>query len=72
MDSRGVFGFYNKPKNELIEAQREPMLIPDLRRIIQLSVGNDFCLALDEEGIGFFLGQWRKVNLSVALWSVIT
>ena len=52
-----------KPNNEVIQLQREPMLIPDLKRIIQLSVGNDFCLALDAEGTVFSWGTGEQGQL---------
>lgn len=52
-----------KPNNEIIEHQREPMLIPDPSRIIQLSVGNDFCLALDVKGTVFAWGSGEQGQL---------
>jgi regulator of chromosome condensation len=39
------------------------MLIPDLKMIIQLSVGNDFCLALDAEGTVFSWGSGEQCQL---------
>lgn len=39
------------------------MLIPNLKRITQLSVGNDFCLALDAEGNVFSWGNGEESQL---------
>lgn len=39
------------------------MLIRDVRRIIQLSVGNDFCLAFDEEGTVLSWGNGEQGQL---------
>ena len=52
-----------KSNDELIKIQREPMLIPDLKRIVQLSVGNDFCLAVDAEGKVFSWGSGEQGQL---------
>ena len=46
--------------NEPIKQQCEPMVIPHFRRIIQLSVGDDFCLALDGEGTVFAWGNGEQ------------
>lgn len=38
-------------------------MIPTLQRIVQLSVGNDFCLALDQEGAVFSWGTGEQCQL---------
>ncbi|KAK2760376.1 hypothetical protein FQN54_002446 [Arachnomyces sp. PD_36] len=55
-DSNGEFGFYLTPDDEVINLQENPMLIPELRDITKLSVGKNFCLALDANGRVFAFG----------------
>jgi regulator of chromosome condensation len=52
-----------KPDIGVIKRQKDPMLIPDLKNIVQLSVGYDFCLALDVEGTVFSWGNGEQCQL---------
>jgi len=52
-----------KPDIGVIKLQKDPMLIPDLKNIVQLSVGYDFCLALDVEGTVFSWGNGEQCQL---------
>ncbi|KAL1965400.1 hypothetical protein VTN77DRAFT_5837 [Rasamsonia byssochlamydoides] len=63
VSNEGREGFYLKPNNELIKKQSEPMLIPGLKDIVQLSAGNNFCLALDSKGTIFSWGRGEQNQL---------
>jgi regulator of chromosome condensation len=47
----------------VIEKQNEPMLISGLERITQISVGNNFCLALDVNGKVYSWGRSEQNQL---------
>jgi regulator of chromosome condensation len=45
-----VFGFTLDKDHKIVETQRAPILIPELKNITQISVGADYALALDKKG----------------------
>ena len=55
-------GFY-WDQNQLIKKQSSPMLIPGLEKIIQISAGNNFCLALNADGKLYSWGMSEQNQL---------
>ncbi|KAJ9271674.1 hypothetical protein DTO212C5_2099 [Paecilomyces variotii] len=58
--NEGDPGWWN---NGVIEKQSEPMQISGLEKIIQISAGNNFCLALDWRGKVFSWGRSEQSQL---------
>ncbi|KAJ9376072.1 hypothetical protein DTO063F5_8994 [Paecilomyces variotii] len=58
--NEGDVGWWN---NGVIEKQSQPMQIPGLEKIIQISAGNNFCLALDWRGKVFSWGRSEQSQL---------
>ncbi|KAJ9294121.1 hypothetical protein DTO271G3_7249 [Paecilomyces variotii] len=50
VNKEGKAMFLLDERGEVIEKQEKPVLIPGLERIVQISAGSDFCLALDVDG----------------------
>lgn len=57
------------PDDKVITLQKEPMLIPELKDITELSAGGDFCLALDAKGAVFAWGTGDQGQLGRRLVS---
>ncbi|EEA27878.1 hypothetical protein TMatcc_003825 [Talaromyces marneffei ATCC 18224] len=57
-------GFYwNQRQNQVIEKQNKPMLIPKLEKIVQISAGYNFCLALNAAGKVYSWGMSEQNQL---------
>lgn len=59
----GVFGFSLKVDGKVNLVQHEPMLIPELKDIVALSAGGDFCLALNSAGSVYAWGSGEQSQL---------
>ena len=59
----GVFGFSLKADGKVNLVQHEPILIPELKDIVSLSAGGDFCLALNSAGSVYAWGSGEQSQL---------
>ncbi|RMZ82643.1 hypothetical protein DV738_g1659, partial [Chaetothyriales sp. CBS 135597] len=60
----GVYGFtFDRQTGKIVREQREPMQIPGLKNITQISVGGNFALALDADGQVFSWGCGEQNEL---------
>ncbi|RMD41496.1 hypothetical protein DV735_g3612, partial [Chaetothyriales sp. CBS 134920] len=63
-DHNGVYGFtFDSKTGQRVEVQEEPMLVPGLKNITQISVGGNFALALDADGHVFAWGCGEQNEL---------
>jgi regulator of chromosome condensation len=62
-NNEGKPGFLLTQTNDIIEKQTKPILIPALKRIVQISAGNNFCLALDADGKVYSWGMSEQNQL---------
>ncbi|RMZ88764.1 hypothetical protein DV736_g4006, partial [Chaetothyriales sp. CBS 134916] len=63
-DQNGIFGFrLGSAKEGIIDVQKDPIRIPGLKNITQISVGNDFALALDAAGKVYAWGNGQQAEL---------
>ncbi|RMZ79041.1 hypothetical protein DV737_g3578, partial [Chaetothyriales sp. CBS 132003] len=63
-DQNGIFGFrLGSAKQGIIDVQKDPIRIPGLKNITQISVGNDFALALDATGKVYAWGNGQQAEL---------
>lgn len=62
-NNEGKPGFLLTQTNDIIKKQTKPTLIPGLKRIVQISAGNNFCLALDADGKVYSWGMSEQNQL---------
>lgn len=63
-DSNGPYGFTIDPKTKQIVIKKETAYrIPELSKIVSLSVGTDFALALDVNGVAYAWGPGQQDQL---------
>ncbi|KAL1967207.1 hypothetical protein VTN77DRAFT_3498 [Rasamsonia byssochlamydoides] len=64
LNNEGKDGFSLKPDtNEVINTQSDPLLIPNLKRIVDISAGNNFCLALSSDASVYSWGRNEQNQL---------
>jgi regulator of chromosome condensation len=62
-DSNGIYGFTLDAKNQILKEVHLPMLIPNLKNIVQIGAGADFAVALDLSGNVFAWGTGQQDQL---------
>ena len=59
----GIFGFSLLSNGTVNKIQNKPMIIPELKDIVELSAGGDFCLALTATGSVYAWGSGEQSQL---------
>lgn len=62
-NNEGKPAFLQTQSNDIVEKQTSPTLIPGLKNIVQISAGNNFCLALDADGKVYSWGMSEQNQL---------
>ena len=59
----GIFGFSLLPDGTVNKVQTRPILISELKEVVELSAGGDFCLALTKSGSVYAWGSGEQSQL---------
>ncbi|KAJ9196145.1 hypothetical protein DTO164E3_6442 [Paecilomyces variotii] len=72
VNKEGKSMFLLDERGEVIEKQEKPVLIPGLERIVQISAGSDFCLALDVDGTvhSWGLSEQDQLGRRLVSWTI--
>jgi regulator of chromosome condensation len=62
-DSNGIFGFTLDDTKKIVLQVNTPMVIPNLKNIVQISAGADYALALDKNGNVYGWGSGQQGQL---------